>query len=812
MGSDALYVVHADRRFIRLSQTPDGEPIVWTQTPALYNGSAGLPGVQVYRADAVSNITIDGFEITNQPGTDPWQLILVQRDWFNPDGEHSGIHILRCWLYGNDDQRSLPNQGILLAARDSEVGWSIIENIYSTSADTQGIWIGNSHGNIDIHDNFLSATGESVMSGGNYPNRPDILLQDIRVRRNFFYKPLNWWNGIEPYRVDANTVAFRARLNGSSCSSNQANLSNRCLWYEGGNRADPDNETWTRYELHESGNVTISDVSGNGKMYIYGHGGYMRLRHNLSTGTVNCPSFIDCQYDPNPFFPPDSSRSGIVVITKGQVDPNAYMDCRPPWVKNALESKYGDRWLIEGNVFHRQFYVHTGGISQDMLINFAVVANGSSNSQPLNWRVSSSDSVIRNNIFRHSGKGIISYGKTFTDGGANNRFEGAGLGKATGNVVENNLFVDIGSQEWINHTRGGVFQNSYNDGWIWRHNTGVDIWYSLIGNAYSTGIETTENVFVPYLSSNPARPEGVIPAVTGDSVVYWTQATQGKAIKFDRETSIFGRNLLMNRNSRISNTTRGIHYPAYPDTTYLIQASDPDRDPSLLFENWMERTTDASDGSGLQYRSANFRLKPTAASMYPSYTGRTLGADIDEIEALTGPYGRDVEKGIPTFAERSSRTIEAGPNGAVLTYQPLSPSPCLIRVWDNYNWIGDPVIGILDNAVPLTDDRKTVVLSELVPGKMYFGKRWCESAVDVFSFKTANAEDMIEVSEPLPDRATNCSVSYGSDAKNLDQTAEGTISDNACKASVPASASYWKHTYRDSTGGIIYRSTIQQNR
>ena len=99
--------------------------------------------------------------------------------------------------------------------------------------------------------------------------------------------------------------------------------------------------------------------------------------------------------------------------------------------------------------------------------------------------------------------------------------------------------------------------------------------------------------------------------------------------------------------------TRGVNYP---QSTYLIQSDDPGRDPVRLFQNWQERDNTVPP-NGLLYRGANYRLAPGMAAAYPAFDQKPIGADIDEIEALTGRNGVDVERGWPTFAERSARQV-----------------------------------------------------------------------------------------------------------------------------------------------------------
>lgn len=86
-------------------------------------------------------------------------------------------------------------------------------------------------------------------------------------------------------------------------------------------------------------------------------------------------------------------------------------------------------------------------------------------------------------------------------------------------------------------------------------------------------------------------------------------------------------------------------------------------------------------------------MRATEISKYPTTDARVIGADVDEIEALTGKFGRDVEEGIPQFSERSARRIQVGPTSAVFSYKPLSSSTCSIKAWttDRYSYLTNSI-------------------------------------------------------------------------------------------------------------------------
>ena len=117
-----------------------------------------------------------------------------------------------------------------------------------------------------------------------------------------------------------------------------------------------------------------------------------------------------------------------------------------------------------------------------------------------------------------------------------------------------------------------------------------------------------------------------LPYFGGNGANNWYGAVANKNVD---SASQFQNNLLMNRAGFVYTTTRGVHYPT---STYLIQSDDPGRDPNTLFVSWQERNNSVPP-NGLLYRNGNYRLASGPAALFPAYDARTIGADIDEIEA-----------------------------------------------------------------------------------------------------------------------------------------------------------------------------------
>jgi hypothetical protein len=102
----------------------------------------------------------------------------------------SDIVIDRSYLHGNDSgnfRRGVAMNGSRLAVIESH-----LENFHDDSTDSQAILGWNGPGPFKIVNNFLEASGQSVMFGGNDPRIAGLVPQDIEIRRNLMTRRLSW--------------------------------------------------------------------------------------------------------------------------------------------------------------------------------------------------------------------------------------------------------------------------------------------------------------------------------------------------------------------------------------------------------------------------------------------------------------------------------------------------------------------------------------------------------------------------------------------------------------------------------------------
>lgn len=152
-----------------------------------------------------------GLEITRTPGTYlVYNLVLNQNA-----GASNHIIFDRSWFHGDaqdDTQRGVMLDGI----RDAAVIDSYFSDFHCVSmtgacSDAQAVagGVGDSaSGTWKIVDNFLEASGESIMFGG---GPATVTPADIEIRRNHFFKPLTWLKGQTGYVGGRNGNPFTVK-------------------------------------------------------------------------------------------------------------------------------------------------------------------------------------------------------------------------------------------------------------------------------------------------------------------------------------------------------------------------------------------------------------------------------------------------------------------------------------------------------------------------------------------------------------------------------------------------------------------------
>jgi hypothetical protein len=96
----------------------------------------------------------------------------------------------RVYIHGRKDKGA--KRGVALNTGTALIRGSWIDEIKSTTQDSQAICGWNGAGPFVIENNYLSAAAENVMFGGADPAIPNLVPSDIRIVRNTFTKDLAW--------------------------------------------------------------------------------------------------------------------------------------------------------------------------------------------------------------------------------------------------------------------------------------------------------------------------------------------------------------------------------------------------------------------------------------------------------------------------------------------------------------------------------------------------------------------------------------------------------------------------------------------
>jgi hypothetical protein len=136
----------------------------------------------------------------------------------------------RCYIHGRPDL-PLKRAVALNSARTSVID-SYISDVHVVGQDTQAIAGWNGPGPFKIVGNYLEAAGENIMFGGSQTRIPNLVPEDIEIRRNHFFKPLSWRVGDPAYKGTRWTVKNLFELKNARRVLVDGNLFENC-WLDG---------------------------------------------------------------------------------------------------------------------------------------------------------------------------------------------------------------------------------------------------------------------------------------------------------------------------------------------------------------------------------------------------------------------------------------------------------------------------------------------------------------------------------------------------------------------------------------------------
>src|SRR5213083_2079110 len=145
-----------------------------------------------------------GIEFTPTPGAFVYSLIELGAGETSAAALPHDLIFDRCFIHG--DPTVGGRRGIAMNSAATAVIDSALWGFTEVGADAQAIASWSGTGPFKIVNNYLEASGENVMFGGDGPSILNLVPADIEVRGNYFFKPLTWKVGDPSYAGVAWTV------------------------------------------------------------------------------------------------------------------------------------------------------------------------------------------------------------------------------------------------------------------------------------------------------------------------------------------------------------------------------------------------------------------------------------------------------------------------------------------------------------------------------------------------------------------------------------------------------------------------------
>lgn len=329
------------------------------------------------------------------------------------------ILIDRCYIHGHPVADV--SRAVALNSAATDITDSYISDIHGIGFDTQAICGWNGPGPFKIINNYLEASGENVLFGGADPKIANLVPADIEFRRNDCSKPLSWKEGI---------IAKPTNINSSAMNSSGSGLVGGAAYY---------------YRIASRGRAgysTMATSPASDELAIA-----LAFDQNSINITWSATDYATEYQIYRTSDAPDSQSRNWVYYTTTET---AFTDVgdaalgtsgsTPPsegthWsVKNIFELKNARRVIVDGNLFENNWV--------DAQSGFAILFTVRNQDGTADWSVTE-DLSFTNNIVRHAAAGINILG----------RDDLQPSDKAKRLSIKNNLFYDIGGEQWGDNGR-----------------------------------------------------------------------------------------------------------------------------------------------------------------------------------------------------------------------------------------------------------------------------------------------------------------------------------------------------------------------
>jgi regulation of enolase protein 1 (concanavalin A-like superfamily) len=551
-----------------------------------------------------------------------------------------GIVLDRVWIHGHAWKGI--RRGVAINGRSVDLLNSYIDDIYALG-DSQAIAAFNAPGPVRIINNFLEATGENILLGGDDPKILNLVPSDFEIRGNHTYKDPAWKN---PVLKTPSTPSLSARTGGSLAAGTH--------YFKVVAVMTPNSE---RVLSAPSGQASVTVGSGGAVALSWGAvGGADKYRVYRGTASNAQSKYIEISTT-SVTYTGASELSGTPPATGTR------------WTyKNHLELKNAQRITIDGNLFENNWAGFQNG--------YAILFTPKNQNHTAPWTVVK-DVVFSNNVLRHSSMGInISgrdwesstqqarniriYNNVFEDLSAAYGNKGAFLLIAAGPadiVVDHNTIVHEGAVLEVEGpvVPGFVYTNNFS-----RHNQ-----YGIKGSKRAVGTDSLNTFFSGWtfranvLAGGPASsyPSGNYFPTTAEFVASFVAASAGDyalvSTSAFRNQATDGRDIGVNmptfRLAQAAQVTAGsVPTPTPTPEPAPTPAPTPAPPAGTLPEGWQSEDVGAVGQSGAASASSGtFVVKGAGADVWGTadafhFAYRPLSGDGTIVARVASLDGSDV--------------------------------------------------------------------------------------------------------------------------------------------------------------------------
>jgi PKD repeat protein len=264
-------------------------------------------------------------------------------------------HLVLNHVYVHGDPLFGQKRGIALNAATVTISDSHISDCKGVGQDTQAIGGWNGPGPYVIENNYLEAAGENVLIGGSDPAIPNLVADNVTVRRNYFSRPMSWR---DPLVATPQAVTAAATTSGSLPAGTYGYrvIARRLLGTGAMTRSTASSEAQVTTGAPGAVRVRWQAVPGATEYRVYGRAAGAENIYWTVTGT----EFIDTGA---------SGSSEAVPISAGTL-----------WsVKNIFELKNARNVVVAENIFENHWRESQSG--------YAIVLTPRNSGGGCNWCV-----------------------------------------------------------------------------------------------------------------------------------------------------------------------------------------------------------------------------------------------------------------------------------------------------------------------------------------------------------------------------------------------------------------------------------------